>query len=122
MHAERRHTLRAFEVVDICHAVVVARAFAVERVGIGNDLRDFAFDIERARFLRGDQRQSIQRLREKMRFELQLGVEIPQDPNAVDYYTLVNLENTSRALYGDAFADWVMKNKNPNNVLNIRFN
>jgi len=47
----------------------------------------------------------------------QLGVEVPQDPNAVDYYTLVNLENTSRTLYGDEFADWVMKNKNPTELL-----
>lgn len=47
----------------------------------------------------------------------QLGVEVPQDPNAVDYYTLVNLENTSRTLYGDAFADWIMKNKNPTELL-----
>ncbi len=47
----------------------------------------------------------------------QLGVDVPQDPNAVDYYTLVNLETTSRILYGDEFADWVMKNKNPTELL-----
>ncbi|MBJ9985265.1 bifunctional aspartate transaminase/aspartate 4-decarboxylase [Acinetobacter sp. S40] len=47
----------------------------------------------------------------------QLGVDVPQDPNAVDYYTLVNLENTSRQLYGDDFADWVMKTKNPTELL-----
>ncbi|MGF2335305.1 bifunctional aspartate transaminase/aspartate 4-decarboxylase, partial [Acinetobacter baumannii] len=47
----------------------------------------------------------------------QLGVDVPTDPNAVDYYTLVNLENTSRTLYGDEFADWVMKNKNPTELL-----
>ena len=47
----------------------------------------------------------------------QLGVDVPQDPNAVDYYTLVNLENTSRTLYGDEFADCVMKNKNPTELL-----
>lgn len=35
----------------------------------------------------------------------------------MDYYTLVNLENTSRTLYGDEFADWVMKNKNPTELL-----
>ncbi|MEB3792488.1 bifunctional aspartate transaminase/aspartate 4-decarboxylase [Acinetobacter sp. IK40] len=47
----------------------------------------------------------------------QLGVAVPEDPNSVDYYTLVNLENTSRTLYGDEFADWVMKNKNPTELL-----
>jgi len=47
----------------------------------------------------------------------QLGVDVPQDPNAVDYYTLINLENTSRILYGDEFADWVIKNKNPTELL-----
>ena len=47
----------------------------------------------------------------------QLGVEIPQDPNSVDYYTLVNLEKTSRTLYGDEFAEWIMKNKNPTELL-----
>ncbi|MEK5760916.1 bifunctional aspartate transaminase/aspartate 4-decarboxylase, partial [Acinetobacter variabilis] len=31
----------------------------------------------------------------------QLGVEVPEDLNAVDYYTLVDLERTARILYGD---------------------
>jgi aspartate 4-decarboxylase len=47
----------------------------------------------------------------------QLGVEIPQDPNSVNYYTLVNLEKTARTLYGDEFAEWIMKNKNPTELL-----
>lgn len=47
----------------------------------------------------------------------QLGIDLPQDSNSVDYYTLVNLEDTSRQLYGDDFADWIMKNKNPTELL-----
>ncbi|WHR57025.1 bifunctional aspartate transaminase/aspartate 4-decarboxylase [Acinetobacter haemolyticus] len=47
----------------------------------------------------------------------QLGVESAHDLNAVNYYTLVNLESTSRELYGDEFADWVMKTKNPTELL-----
>ena len=35
----------------------------------------------------------------------------------MDYYTLVSLENTARTLYGDDFADWIMKNKNPTELL-----
>lgn len=47
----------------------------------------------------------------------QLGVKVPQNPNSVDYYTLVDLESTARALYGDDFAKWIMKNKNPTELL-----
>lgn len=47
----------------------------------------------------------------------QLGVEVPEDLNAVDYYTLVDLERTARILYGDDFANWVMVNKNPTELL-----
>lgn len=47
----------------------------------------------------------------------QLGVKLPQDSNSVDYYTLVDLENTSRELYGEHFADWVMKTKAPTELL-----
>ncbi len=47
----------------------------------------------------------------------QLGVDVPQDTNNVDYYTLINLENISRTLYGEDFAKWVMKTKNPTELL-----
>lgn len=47
----------------------------------------------------------------------QLGISIPQDQNSVDYYTLIDLENTSRELYGDEFADWVMQTKVPTELL-----
>ncbi|AZO78523.1 MULTISPECIES: bifunctional aspartate transaminase/aspartate 4-decarboxylase [unclassified Bosea (in: a-proteobacteria)] len=39
----------------------------------------------------------------------ELGIEQGSDPNAVDYYTLLDLEEISRKLYGDAFAKWVTK-------------
>ncbi len=46
-----------------------------------------------------------------------LGARTNDDPNAVDYYTLVDLERTSRDLWGDEFADWVMKTQNPTEIL-----
>lgn len=47
----------------------------------------------------------------------QLGTTAPQDCNSINYYTLVDLENTSRELYGHDFADWVMKTKVPAELL-----
>ncbi|MHC5226486.1 bifunctional aspartate transaminase/aspartate 4-decarboxylase [Ignatzschineria sp. LJL83] len=47
----------------------------------------------------------------------QLGTPVEQNPNATDYYTLIDLEKTSRALYGDEFADWILENKNPTELL-----
>jgi aspartate 4-decarboxylase len=37
----------------------------------------------------------------------ELGVAPESDPNAVDYYTLLDLEDLARKLYGDDFAAWV---------------
>ncbi|MDQ7913167.1 bifunctional aspartate transaminase/aspartate 4-decarboxylase [Pseudomonas sp. 102515] len=37
----------------------------------------------------------------------ELGVPPESDPNAVDYYTLLDLEDLARKLHGDAFATWV---------------
>lgn len=37
----------------------------------------------------------------------ELGVAPESDPNAVDYYTLLDLEDLARKLYGDEFAAWV---------------
>ena len=34
----------------------------------------------------------------------ELGISPQQDPNAVDYYTLLDLENVSKQLYGAEFA------------------
>lgn len=39
----------------------------------------------------------------------ELGIEQDSDPNAVDYYTLLDLEDISRKLYGDDFAKWVLE-------------
>ncbi|HEX2891018.1 bifunctional aspartate transaminase/aspartate 4-decarboxylase [Vineibacter terrae] len=47
----------------------------------------------------------------------ELGLKAESDPNAVDYYTLIDLESTSRVLYGDDFAAWVMKTQNPTEIL-----
>lgn len=47
----------------------------------------------------------------------QLGLPRENDPNSVDYYTLVDMEDTCRKLWGDAFADWVIKTQNPTEVL-----
>lgn len=47
----------------------------------------------------------------------QLGIPNKENPNAVDYYTLVDLERTARLLYGDDFANWILENKNPTELL-----
>jgi len=39
-----------------------------------------------------------------------MGVEAKHTPNAVDYYTLIDLEKLGRELYGDDFADWFDEN------------
>ncbi|GFZ93192.1 bifunctional aspartate transaminase/aspartate 4-decarboxylase [Dyella caseinilytica] len=46
-----------------------------------------------------------------------LGMPEKEDTNSVDYYTLINLEEVSRNLYGDAFAQWVLKTQNPTDIL-----
>lgn len=47
----------------------------------------------------------------------ELGVAQEIDPNAVDYYTLLDLEVIARDLYGDDFAAWVKANVNPDELL-----
>lgn len=47
----------------------------------------------------------------------ELGVAQEQDPNSVDYYTLLDLETISRSLYGPDFAAWVKENFNPDELL-----
>lgn len=37
----------------------------------------------------------------------ELGVKPSEDANAVDYYTLLDLETVCRALYGEKFAQWM---------------
>lgn len=40
-----------------------------------------------------------------------------QDANSVEYYTLLDLEEISRELYGADFAAWVKTNVNPDEIL-----
>ncbi|RYF28069.1 MAG: bifunctional aspartate transaminase/aspartate 4-decarboxylase [Comamonadaceae bacterium] len=47
----------------------------------------------------------------------ELGIDIPDDPNAVDYYTLLDLEKISLQLYGAEFAAWVKANFAANELL-----
>ncbi|WP_294613046.1 bifunctional aspartate transaminase/aspartate 4-decarboxylase [uncultured Gilliamella sp.] len=46
-----------------------------------------------------------------------LGLEHKSDENSVDYYTLIDLETICRELYDDKFAKWILKNKNPTELL-----
>lgn len=47
----------------------------------------------------------------------ELGVPQENDPNAVDYYTLLDLEAVALSLYGPDFAVWIKKNVNPDELL-----
>ncbi|ASQ14824.1 bifunctional aspartate transaminase/aspartate 4-decarboxylase [Sinorhizobium meliloti] len=47
----------------------------------------------------------------------ELGLSLEADPNAVDYYTLLDLEDLARKLYGKEFAKWVTKKFNGRELL-----
>ena len=47
----------------------------------------------------------------------ELGFEVPDDPNAVDYYTILDLEVLGVQRYGRDFVDWLLRNKNPLEIL-----
>lgn len=47
----------------------------------------------------------------------ELGLPQENDPNAVDYYTLLDLEAVALSLYGPDFAAWIKKNVNPDELL-----
>ncbi|MBV9656329.1 MAG: bifunctional aspartate transaminase/aspartate 4-decarboxylase, partial [Acetobacteraceae bacterium] len=47
----------------------------------------------------------------------ELGVAFADDPNSVDYYCLLDLEQVTESLYGRAFADWVRDTQNPTELL-----
>jgi len=47
----------------------------------------------------------------------ELGVAPSEDANAVDYYTLIDLEDISRALYGEDFTHWMLKRASTGEVL-----
>jgi aspartate 4-decarboxylase len=46
-----------------------------------------------------------------------LGIDIAEDPNAVDYYTILDLEILGARRYGRDFVDWLLANKNPLEIL-----
>lgn len=47
----------------------------------------------------------------------ELGLPPQSDENAVDYYTLLDLEDIAKRLYGDDFAAWVKNNISPTELL-----
>ncbi|MBS0960954.1 bifunctional aspartate transaminase/aspartate 4-decarboxylase [Acetobacter thailandicus] len=47
----------------------------------------------------------------------ELGVSRSEDANAVDYYTLIDLEDTCRALYGEDFAKWMLERASTGEIL-----
>ena len=47
----------------------------------------------------------------------ELGLDMPQDPNGTDYYTLLDLEDIANRLHGPAFAKWVLAIKEPLEML-----
>ncbi|HEV2334681.1 MAG TPA: bifunctional aspartate transaminase/aspartate 4-decarboxylase [Stellaceae bacterium] len=46
-----------------------------------------------------------------------LGIDISEDQNAVDYYTILDLEILGARRYGRGFVDWLLANKNPLEIL-----
>jgi aspartate 4-decarboxylase len=47
----------------------------------------------------------------------ELGFEPPKDPNASNYYTILDLEVLGARQYGRDFVDWLLRNKNPIEIL-----
>lgn len=47
----------------------------------------------------------------------ELGIEAESDPNAVDYYTLLDLEDISLKLYGPEFAAWIKEKASSGDLL-----
>jgi aspartate 4-decarboxylase len=47
----------------------------------------------------------------------ELGFEAPEDPNAVDYYTVLDLEVLGTQRYGRDFVDGLLRRKNPLEIL-----
>jgi aspartate 4-decarboxylase len=46
-----------------------------------------------------------------------LGIAAEADPNAVDYYTVLDLETLGNRRFGRGFADWLIAEKNPLDLL-----
>ena len=47
----------------------------------------------------------------------ELGFEAPHDPNAVGFYAVLDLEVLGARRYGRGFVDWLLRNKNPLEIL-----
>lgn len=48
---------------------------------------------------------------------VELGMDMPDDENSVDYYTLLDMEKVAEKLYGSEFAGWVKESFGPNELL-----
>ena len=47
----------------------------------------------------------------------ELGFDPPDDPNAVNYYAILDLEVLGVRRYGRDFVEWLLRNKNPLEIL-----
>ena len=47
----------------------------------------------------------------------ELGCALPEDPNAVGFYAILDLEVLGARRYGRGFVDWLLHNKNPLEIL-----
>jgi len=67
----------------------------------------------------GTYKQAVKRIIRRRRAAMyrELGVDMPQDPNGTDYYTLLDLEDIATQLHGPAFAAWMMARKEPLEML-----
>ena len=67
----------------------------------------------------GAYKQAVKRIirRRQAAMYRELGVDVPQDPNGTDYYTLLDLEDIANKLHGPAFAAWMMARKEPLEML-----
>ena len=67
----------------------------------------------------GVYKQAVKRIIRRRQAALyrELGLDVPQDPNGTDYYTLLDLERIATQLHGSAFADWMLAKKEPLEML-----
>jgi aspartate 4-decarboxylase len=56
-------------------------------------------------------------LRRKEALYRELGLPMPQDPNSVNYYHLLDLESIATRLYGAGFGAWMVNRLKPNELL-----
>ncbi len=67
----------------------------------------------------GGYKSALQRLiraRHRTLYEA-LGIDLAQDPNAVDYYAVLDLEILGTQVYGRGFVDWLLATRNPLEIL-----